>query len=236
MPRESNLAFKVGLFVLVAFAVLTIFIFSVSDTSVFTEGQSLRVVFEFANGLKKNAPVRIAGVDEGIVKDINLFFDRKERKTKVNVDLWIKKNTRIPSDSVILINQLGLMGEKYIEVLPGKDTENFFKIGETLLGKDPVSQEAISQRIMEVADKLEITAGGVNKLMHNQKNLDSVEKILKNLSTVTTGLDEIIYNIKKGNGTIGRLIYDEGLYKDIQGLSADLKENPWKLLRRPKKK
>lgn len=235
MPRESNLAFKVGLFVLIACVGLTAFIFSVSKTTVFEEGQLIKVVFEFANGLKKNAPVRIAGVEEGLVQDISLFFDNLDGKTKVHVSLWVKKGVHIPGDSVVLINQLGLMGEKYVEILPGKDRINFLTGGEIVKGKDPISQEAMSERVMLVADKLEHTADGVNKLIHNETNQESIEQTLKNLSSISGRVDEIIANVKGGNGTVGRLLYDAGLYEDLESLSADLKANPWKLLHRPKK-
>ena len=45
-----------------------------------------------------------------------------------------------------------------------------------LKGKDPISQEAMTARIMQVADKLENTADGVNKLIHNETNLESIEQ------------------------------------------------------------
>lgn len=235
MPKESNLEFKVGIFMLIALVLLTMFIFSVSDSSVLEKGKSIRVIFGFANGLKKNAPVRIAGVDEGLVQDIKLFFDRADGKTKVEVNLWVKEDTMIPNDSVITVNQLGMMGEKYIEIFPGDDTKNFFKEKQVVVGKDPIPQEAISARVMEVSNKLENAIGGVDRLINDGKNIDSIGTTLKNLSSMTTSLDEIIYNMKDGKGTIGRLLYDERLYDDLQGLTADLKANPWKLLYRPKK-
>lgn len=234
MPKESNLEFKVGLFLLVAMAGLIVFIFSVSDSSVLEKGKSLRVVFGFANGLKKSAPVRIAGVDEGLVKDIRLFFDRTDRKTKVEVDLWIKRDTRIPMDSVVTVNQLGLMGEKYLEIFPGTDTQRFFEEGQTIIGKDPIAQEAISGRVMEVSDKLETAIAGVSRLISDQKNVDSIGTTLEHLSSMTGHLDDIIYGMKEGKGTMGKLLYDERLYDNLQGLTADLKANPWKLLYRPK--
>ncbi len=78
MPKESNLELKVGLFMLIALVLLAMFIFSVSSSSVLKKGKSLKVVFGFANGLKRNAPVRIAGVDEGLVRNVQLFFDRAD--------------------------------------------------------------------------------------------------------------------------------------------------------------
>ena len=234
MPKESNLEFKVGLFMLISLAGLIMFIFFVSDSSVLDKGKSIKIVFGFANGLKKNAPVRIAGVDEGTVKSINLFFDRADRKTKVEVNLWIKKETRIPNDSTVTVNQLGMMGEKYIEIFPGTDTQNFFEEGQIYVGKDPIAQAAISERMMEVSKKLESAVSGINRLVSDERNIESFSIMLENLSLLTGSLDDILYNVSEGQGTIGKFLYDDRFYEDLEGLAADLKENPWKLLYRPK--
>ncbi len=234
MPKESNLEFKVGVFMLIAMVLLVMFIFSVSDSSVLAKGKSIRVVFGFANGLKKNAPVRIAGVDEGLVRDIKLFFDRTDSRTKVEVELWVKEETMIPSDSVITVNQLGMMGEKYIEIFPGEDTQSFLEAKQIVIGKDPIAQEAISARVMEVSTKLENAVGGLDRLISDEKNIDSIGTTLENLSSLTGGLDSLVLDMREGKGTVGRLLYDERLYDDLQGLTADLKEHPWKLLYRPK--
>ena len=234
MPKESNLEFKVGLFMLISLVGLIIFIFSVSDSSVLDKGKSVRVVFGFANGLKKNAPVRVAGVDEGTVKSINLFFDHADKKTKVEVGLWIKKETRIPKDSTVMVNQLGMMGEKYIEIFPGTDTQNFFIEGQVYRGKDPIAQAAISERMLEVSDQLEITVSGINRLLSDERNIESFGNTLENLSLLTGSLDDILYNVSEGKGTIGKFLYDDRFYEDLEGMAADLKENPWKLLYRPK--
>jgi len=234
MPKESNLEFKVGLFMLISLVGLIMFIFSVSDSSVLDKGKSIRVVFGFANGLKKNAPVRIAGVDEGTVKSISLFFDRDDRKIKVKVDLWVKKETKIPIDSIVTVNQLGMMGEKYIEIFPGTDTQNFFKEGQVYRGKDPIAQSAISERVLEVSDQLENAISGINRLVSDERNIESFGNTLENLSLLTGSLDDILYNVSEGKGTIGKFLYDDRFYEDLEGMAADLKENPWKLLYRPK--
>ncbi len=235
MPRESHLEFKVGLFVLAALIGLTVFIFSITDSSVLQEGRSLEAVFGFVNGLKKSAPVRIAGVDEGIVKDISLFSDAVDGKTKVKIQLWIGKDIRLPNDSVITINQLGLMGEKYVEIIPGMNSV-LFPEGQVLTGKDPIAQEAIAQKIMDVAGKLEDSIGGINGIIKDEKNVNSLSSTLENLSLMTGHWNDIMFDIKEGRGTLGRLLTDERLYDDLQGLTADLRENPWKLLYRPKER
>jgi phospholipid/cholesterol/gamma-HCH transport system substrate-binding protein len=236
MRKESNLEFKVGLFVFVAALFLTIFIFSITDSTVFEKGKSLKVIFNFANGLKENAPVRVAGVDQGVVKDINLFFDRSDTKTKVEVEIWIKKETKVPADSIIMINQLGLLGEKYIEVVPGVDTKQFLESGQLIVGKDPIPQELISERVMEVATKIDKTFAGVSQIINDAENQNSFNAALSNISSITGNVDDIIADMKSGRGTLGKFFYDDQLYENLEGLSAELKANPWKLLYRPTKR
>ena len=201
MSRESHLELKVGSFVLLALAGLSYFIFSVSNLSLFEKGHVLQAVFGFANGLKEAAPVRLAGVEAGLVKNMEVFADDNDnKKTKVRVTMWIKEGVEIPVDSKVTINQLGLLGEKYVEILPGTSTE-FFKAGTVVVGFDPVPMEKISERVYALTDKLEKT----------------------------------IDNINKGQGTVGKFLTDESIYRNLDELTADLKANPWKLLYRPKK-
>lgn len=234
MPKEKHLEVKVGLFVLTALVGLAIFIFSVSDSSVLKEGKTIRVVFNYTSGLKKNAPVRVAGVDEGIVQDVNLFFDRIDGKTKVEVITRIRKSTKIPVDSVVLVNQLGMLGEKYIEILPGTDAQEFFEEGKTIIGKDPIMQAAVSEKILEVAIKVDESVAGLRTILSNEENLQSISDTLQNIAKISTGFKDIVENVKAGQGTIGHLFFDDRLYNNIEGLTADLKENPWKLLYKPR--
>ena len=201
MSRESHLELKVGSFVLLALAGLSYFIFSVSNLSLFEKGRPLQAVFGFANGLKEAAPVRLAGVEAGLVKNMEVFTDANDdQRTKVRVTMWIKEGVEIPVDSKVTINQLGLLGEKYVEIMPGTSTD-FFKAGTVVVGFDPVPMEKISERVYALTEKLERT----------------------------------IDNINKGQGTVGKFLTDESIYRNLDELTADLKANPWKLLYRPKK-
>ena len=200
MSRESHLELKVGSFVLLALFGLTFFVVSISDLSFIKKGHNFQVVFGFANGLRQAAPVRLAGVEAGIVKSMKVFVDGSDhQKTKVRVNLWIQEGVDIPLDSKITINQLGLLGEKYVEITPGLSTQ-FYKDDSILVGRDPVSFEKITEQVAVLTNKLEIT----------------------------------VDNINQGHGTVGRLLTDESIYKNLDELTADLKTNPWKLLYRPK--
>ena len=122
MSKDKGLELKVGLFVLLGGLALTFFVISVSDLSIFQKGRHVQVVFGFASGLREASPVRLAGVEIGLIKKLKVFNDAQDgNKTKVNVDVWIKDDIGIPQDSSFTINQLGILGEKYLEIIGGGD-------------------------------------------------------------------------------------------------------------------
>src|ERR1700722_6832944 len=109
MPRDNGLELKVGSFVLMAALALTFFIISISDLSIFEKGRHMQVVFGFASGLREAAPVRLAGVDVGLVKKLGVFKDDQDGgRTKVRVKVWLHNDITTPADSKITINQLGI--------------------------------------------------------------------------------------------------------------------------------
>lgn len=234
MPKEKNLEFKVGIFVFIALVSFTIFIFSISDSAMLKEGKTIRVVFNYISGLKKNAPVRVAGVDEGIVEDVNLFFDRIDGQTKVEILIRINKATKIPADSMVMVNQLGMLGEKYVEIIPGLETKEFFEEGVTVIGRDPTMQAEMADKMVDIAKKLDESIAGLRTIITNEENIRSINETLKNIASISTGFNDIVTNIHDGKGTVGKLFYDETLYDNLEGLTADLKANPWKLLYKPK--
>ena len=225
MARESNLEFKVGSFVIVALVGLTFFVLSISDLSFIKKGHNFQVIFGFANGLRQAAPVRLAGTEAGIVKTMEVFVD-ENKKTKVKVGLWIQEGIQIPVDSRVTINQLGLLGEKYVEIIPGVSAE-VYKDASIIQGEDPVPIERITEQVALITQKLETTIDGINNGILTEANKKSLTDTLQAFSVVAN-------NIKDGRGTVGRLFTDESIYRNLEELTADLKINPWKLLYRPR--
>jgi len=228
MSRDNGLELKVGSFVLMAALALTFFIISISDLSIFEKGRHIQVVFGFASGLREAAPVRLAGVEVGLVKKLQVFRDEQDGATKVRVKVWIKDDIAIPADSKITINQLGILGEKYLEIIPGKSTDSI-KDDNEVLGEDPVPIERIAESVSTLMTKLETTVDSVNTGILTDKNKKSLEDALEGFAAVGTDL-------KEGRGTLGKLLSDESIYDNLDDLTSDLKGNPWKLLYRPKPK
>lgn len=253
MPKETDLEVKVGAFVVAAIACLVVFIFSISDFSVFRKGAAFRIVYQYANGLKKGAPVRLAGVDAGHVKDIRVVV-AAARPMDVLVDIWMEEGACVPADSRFLINQLGILGEKYLEIIPGKSPD-LLAAGARVTGEDPVSMEEITQTFGALGKKVSQALDGVNNGLLSEANRKALAAILLNVAAASESLDRGVLteankaalaatlanlaavsgNLKNGQGTAGKFLTDPSIFQNMDELSADLKANPWKLFYRPKK-
>ncbi|MEW6100793.1 MAG: MlaD family protein [Candidatus Omnitrophota bacterium] len=199
---KTQLEMKVGVFVFIGLTILIMFILSISGFQTWTSRYKINAIFNFVNGLKIGAPVRFAGFDVGEVKDIKFVFDPIALKEKVKVVCMVRKNVNIPLDSAVWVNTLGLLGEKYIEVMPGKNYDEFLQVNSEIVGKDPLPMHEFGELAVNIADHL----------------------------------DEAITKITSEEGTVGKLLYDDALYKELEALITDVRKHPWKLFWKTKEK
>jgi len=199
---KTQLELKLGIFVFIGLVIFAIFILSVGGIRTWASGYQVDFMFNFIDGVKKGAPVRFSGLDVGEVTEIKYFFDEKEEKTKLRITCWVPNDVKIPADSTVWVNTLGLLGEKYIEIIPGVDYKRLLHPKAELTGEDPVLMNEVLKTAKHIAD-----------------NLD-------------TGVTRILDK----DGTIGKILYDDGLYKQLDALITDLRKNPWKLFWKTKEK
>ena len=227
MFTRSNFELKVGIFIFIGIVILSVIIFSVGNFYSVKRGYTLDILFNFANGINVGAPVRYAGVEVGEVQDIEVYFDEEKKIPMVRLLVWVAQNTWINEDAKAAINTLGLLGEKYLEITPGTRETKLLKKGDTLRGQDPVSTEELARETKKTLAKIDTMIESINSIVGDEKVRASLKSTIYNIETISTGL-------KDGEGTIGRFITDDKLYKDIDEMILDIKKNPWKLLYRPK--
>src|SRR6478672_11614857 len=112
----------VGLFVLLGLAALLFLALKAGNMSTISFSKTYAVTGKFDNigGLKPQAPVKSAGVVVGRVGAIS--FDDKTYQALVRLDM--QTNYKFPKDSSLKILTAGLLGEQYIGIEPGGDTNN----------------------------------------------------------------------------------------------------------------
>ncbi|MFA7664899.1 MAG: outer membrane lipid asymmetry maintenance protein MlaD [Burkholderiaceae bacterium] len=121
--KRSGVDLLVGLFVLLGFAALVFLAVRTGNmSSAFNMGPTYEVRAEFDNvgGLKPRAAVRSAGVAVGRVTSIS--FDNQS--FRATVTLALDRRYEFPKDTSAKILTSGLLGDQYIGLEPGGDTEN----------------------------------------------------------------------------------------------------------------
>jgi phospholipid/cholesterol/gamma-HCH transport system substrate-binding protein len=127
--KKTALDFWVGLFVVLGFVALLFLALKAGNMSSLSFQATYPVKLKFDNigGLKARAPVKSAGVTVGRVGSIG--FDSNSYQAVVTIDL--DKQYQFPKDTSAKILTSGLLGEQYIGLEPGGDTE-MLKAGDTI--------------------------------------------------------------------------------------------------------
>ena len=117
--------------------------------SVTNDHYSLVARFEQADGISVGTPVRIGGVKVGVI--ISEELDPKSYNAVITFSM--DKKFKIPTDSTAKISSEGLIGGKYLSIVPGADdqmlanneelkyTQSSINL-ETLIGKMVFSKES----------------------------------------------------------------------------------------------
>ncbi|MDO9177389.1 MAG: outer membrane lipid asymmetry maintenance protein MlaD [Agitococcus sp.] len=128
--RTRTLELSVGLFLVAGIAALFFLAIKVSGLSSEVKQPSYKVYAHFQNiaGLVPRSKVTMSGVTIGRVAAIEL--DKKKLNAKVTLEIYNDVN-EISTDSVASILTAGLLGEKYIGIVPGAD-DTFVKNGDEI--------------------------------------------------------------------------------------------------------
>ena len=144
MMSRKELDLWVGAFVLLGMGALLFLALKVANLSSFSAADSYQIVAKFENigGLKPRAAVKSAGVVVGRVSDVR--FDNETFEAVVTISL--DSRYQFPKDTSAKILTSGLLGEQYIGLGPGGDSENL-KSGDRLKITQPavVLENLISQ-------------------------------------------------------------------------------------------
>jgi len=211
---KSATELKVGIFVGIGLLIMTLFVMFIGDIRNKVGSYEFTVTFSFVNGVKVGAPVRFAGVDIGEVSNLE-FQSARDSAGKVLVRTLIRRDVRIPVDSQIWINTLGILGEKYIEVMPGR-SEEVFKPGMIVAGNDPLAMQELGEIAKNVAKKID-------------DGLTDFKKLAVSLDDLTRNLDDALERVKNGEGSLGKLVYRDDIYNELEAFVADVRKHPWKL-------
>jgi phospholipid/cholesterol/gamma-HCH transport system substrate-binding protein len=120
IPRRTfSVEFFVGLFALVGLGAFGYLAINIAQMRILSTGY-YEVMAEFNNvsGLELGAPVEIAGVPVGSVKNITL------NSTSALVTIELKNSVHLRDDDIAAVRTKGIIGDRYLKIIPGGSEDN----------------------------------------------------------------------------------------------------------------
>lgn len=116
--NNSSLHVSVGLFVIIGLGCTAYLAMILANTTLFSrDTYTITAKFTAVNGLRAGSNVEISGVAVGKVASITL----DQALYQAEVTMQIQKAVGVPVDSTAAVKTSGLIGDKYISIIPGAD-------------------------------------------------------------------------------------------------------------------
>ncbi len=180
---------RVGVFVLAGLVIVMLAIFYVTGAGFLGPKYRLITHLPEVEGVKAGAPVDLDGIEIGNVDSIKLTPNPTDRMQSVTLVLRVDKRyqNQIRSDSTASLVTQGLLGDRYVTITRGL-------IGAVIPNNGQVKgveEKAIKEVVARSAD------------------------LLQNLSALTGDVQDVVDQIQKGHGTLGKLMSDPSLYNNL---------------------
>ncbi len=205
--------FALGLFILGAAALLAYMSITIGKVQ-FGDTLAVEAVFRNASGVVKDAPVMLAGIEVGHVDKLEVVNNGEALMKMV-----INPDVKVHADARAEIRSKSLLGEKYINLIPGTSTAPMLQDGERINNTmTPVDLDEVLNHLSPVLTKLD--PDDVNTLIHTLalsvkgrekqigRLIDGTSVIVDTVAENREGLSRTVKNLdsvaSRANALLGR--------------------------------
>ncbi|HUO86390.1 MAG TPA: MlaD family protein, partial [Thermoanaerobaculia bacterium] len=180
---------KVGIFATIVLLLLAWFVLKIEDLNPFgPKGEEIYAVFDSVAGLDDRSAVRVAGVRVGTVDGIDLADDNLRARVRLRLDrpLGLTEGTHAR------ISSLGLLGDKYVELVPGGPGAPELPEQAVIPGVNPPSFDEAMATLNEVADSILGVTDPLGLGLTGQGEPTPVSRLIGNLEATSAEIRLLI--------------------------------------------
>ncbi|HWH69755.1 MAG TPA: MlaD family protein [Candidatus Sulfotelmatobacter sp.] len=220
---KNTLETRLGIFVALAVIAAVLILETVGGVERFQRGYRLFALFSTVQDLKVGDRVKMAGVEVGRVEKISL----DETNNKVRVTLKLRRDVEVKTDSTAAVKFTGLMGQNFVSLDFGSRTAPKATEGTILSTVEQPDMSAIMTKIDNVATGVEnltksFTGDKIDNLLGPFTDFLKANRVP--LTMTIANMQAISSQIAKGEGTVGKLIYDQSLYNSAMTTVSNLND------------
>ena len=143
-----------GIFLLMGIAALLWLATEATDYGMKLSDDTYRLTARFTNvgELKARAPVKIGGVTVGLVADVELDAEMFEAVVQLDID---RRFAEIPTDTSAAILTAGILGDRYIGLIPGGALESLTDGDQIIITQPAIILENLISKFLFNMDKEE---------------------------------------------------------------------------------
>ena len=170
-----------GLFFIVGLALIAVSVFFIGLERGMTKPKfQVIALFNEVGGLVEGAPIRISGVNVGVVRSVDFLDEPVEgHSLKVTLSIFKKFEFQFRKCSRLSIKTEGVLGQKLVEISEDHGRK-VFDMTKPLIGEDPLDVEDMAGVITRTAVSLNKTSENVNGVMGELKNVTGKTRRLIN--------------------------------------------------------
>jgi phospholipid/cholesterol/gamma-HCH transport system substrate-binding protein len=194
MKNTSSQKIRLGLFVIIGTILFVTGVYLIGQRQdMFKKTFTVSAYFQNVNGLQKGNNVRYAGIDIGIVKDITMIND-----STIKIDMTIEEKIiiHIKKNAIATIGSDGLVGNMIINIVPGKGSSELISNNDTIESYSKIGADDI---------------------------LSTLSVSSENAAILTSDLLKITTAMLEGKGTVGLLLNDTIMARDLKQSVNNLK-------------
>lgn len=233
MAKDTGNNLKLGVFVIAGLLLLVVGLYIIGKNhSLFGAKFELKTRFRDVSGLVPGNNVRFSGIQAGTVKSLEIIND-----TTIEVVLLIDKTTRdyIRKNAITSIGTEGLMGNKVVNIYPGRGDAPIAEEGDMLQARAVLGMEdametlyTTNDNVQRISEHLLITMERINSSpalwglledstlpVHLRVSLANIRKASDDISDAAGSLNEIVQGINEGEGVAGLLLKDTSAKRSL---------------------
>jgi phospholipid/cholesterol/gamma-HCH transport system substrate-binding protein len=202
---------KVGAFFVASIAIIGWLVFQSEKIDVTGRApkRTFAASFQQAAGLPKQSKVRIAGVEVGRVLNIKLLDGR------AHVIFTVDESVPVYSNAVASMANIGILGEKFIDLDPGRRETGLALDGSQLRANAGIGLDSLMESLGAIANDLRGVTHALNASIGGEDGRMKLDEIIDNIKVLTA---EFRAMAQENHGAINRIM------ANIESISRDFRE------------